>query len=70
MPRNAQLVKVMISKDRPSIYFIVNPKNKTETLTFITIGTGEDFPIKENYKYIDSITVNKIPFHLFQLTVG
>ena len=67
MPLGAEIIKLALQNDIPTIWAIVYPEEKElEDVTFITRGTGHPIENSGSLFYIDTYFLDTLVYHVFK----
>ena len=67
MPKGARILSFQLQNNIPCIWAIVNTEAKKETRTFLVLGTGNIFSIKNKLNFMGTIQdSNGFVWHLFE----
>lgn len=65
MPESAKILSAQIQNGEICLWALVFPENTTESRRFRISGTGH--PITEKVEFIDTVQVDGLVFHVFEV---
>lgn len=66
LPKGAKFLCVQTQRDKPKMWFIINPDKPVEQVVFRVIGTGIDIEDNFNDEYLGTFQEGPFVWHLFK----
>ena len=66
LPFNAKILTVQIQESKPQLWALVDPDYETEKRNIRIYGTGHHINQHLKLKYISTIQINSLVFHIFE----
>lgn len=70
IPMPAHIVHVAMQGDQPCLWAVVDPEGRKAKASFIIVGTGQEIPPLEMFKFVASFQQPPFVWHLFMMRGG